>query len=439
MIAVLTNIWALLLGMFLIMVGNGLQGTVLGVRGGIEGFGNVTMGVVMAGYFLGFLGGAKVTPVLLRRVGHVRVFAAFASLMSAALILYAAVVHPVAWVVMRVAIGFCMSGVYVVAESWLNDGADNTRRGQALSAYLMVQMLGIMLAQGLLNVADPAGYDLFVIMAVSVSVAVVPILLSVSPTPVFETGRPMSLSRLYAASPLGCVGTFLLGGVFACIFGMASVYGTRAGLGNGEISIFIGAIYLAGMLLQYPIGWLSDLMDRRWLILAVTSTGALGGVLAALAGDEFALLVTGAFLIGGMANPLYGLLVAYTNDYLEREDMASAAGGLIVLNGIGATGTPIIVGYVMDLVGPVGFPAFIASIMGAIAVYALYRMTVRPSRPVDESLPVAPMGMIASPVAGTAAQEAVLEQAAAEEAGSEAEDEARADPVAGAHATTPAQ
>ena len=288
MLAVLTNTWALLLGMFLIMIGNGLQGTLLGVRGGIEGFGNLTMGVVMSGYFLGFLGGARITPQLLRRVGHVRVFAALAALMSAAMIVYAAIVHPVAWVIMRLAVGFCMSGVYVVAESWLNDGSDNTRRGQALSAYLMVQMLGIVLAQSLLNVADPAGYDLFVIMAVAVSVAVVPILLSVSPTPVFETGRPMSLARLYAASPLGCVGTFLLGGVFACIFGMASVFGTRAGLTNAEISIFIGAIYLGGMLLQFPIGWLSDRLDRRLLILAVTATGAAGAVLAALAGEVFA-------------------------------------------------------------------------------------------------------------------------------------------------------
>ena len=436
MLAVLTNTWALLLGMFLIMIGNGLQGTLLGVRGGLEGFGNVTMGFVMSAYFLGFLGGARITPVLLRRVGHVRVFAALASLMSAAMIIYAAVVHPAAWILMRLAVGFCMSGVYVVAESWLNDGSDNTRRGQALSAYLMVQMLGIVLAQSLLNVADPAGYDLFVIMAVSVSVAVVPILLSVSPTPVFETGRPMSLARLYAASPLGCVGTILLGGVFACIFGMASVYGTRAGLSNAEISIFIGAIYLGGMLLQFPIGWLSDRMDRRLLIIAVTATGAAGAMLAAVAGALFAVLVAGGFLIGGMANPLYGLLVAYTNDYLEREDMASAAGGLIVLNGIGATGTPILVGYVMDLAGPVGFPAFIASALGAIALYAVYRMTVRPGVPVDETMPVAPMGMIASPVAGTAAQEAVIEQREAEESQSGETDAAAAE--AEPHAGPPA-
>jgi len=412
--AVLFNTWALFTGMFLIMLGNGLQGTVLGVRGALEDFGSLTMGLVMSGYFIGFLGGAQVTPWLVRRVGHVRVFAALASLISAAMVIYAAVVHPAAWVLMRVVVGFCMSGVYVVAESWLNDGVENRLRGQALSAYLIVQMMGIVLAQALLNAADPAGYDLFIVMAVAVSVAVVPILLSVSPAPVFERTRRMSLGELYRTSPLGCLGSFFLGGMFACMFGMASVYGSKAGLTNLEISIFIGAIYVGGMLFQYPIGWLSDRMDRRLLILIVTAVGAAAALLGLLLGEVFWLLVLSAAVIGGTANPLYSLLVAYTNDYLEPEDMASAAGGLIVLNGVGAAGTPILVGYVMDIAGPPSFLAFMAALMGAIAVYALYRATVRPSTPVDETLPVAPMGMIGSPVAGTVAQEVVIEQAEAE-------------------------
>lgn len=415
MATILRNSWALFLGMFLIMLGNGLQGTVLGVRGAIEDFENVTMGLVMAGYFAGFLGGAQVTPWLLRRVGHVRVFAALASLISAAMVVYAAVVHPAAWILMRIAVGFCMSGVYVVAESWLNDGVDNTRRGQALSVYLMVQMGGIVVAQSLLNVADPAGYDLFIIMAVSVSVAVVPILLSAAPAPVFETTRRMTLGALYRTSPLGCVGTFFLGGIYACLFGMASVYGSEAGLTNAEISIFIGMIYVGGMLLQFPIGWLSDRMDRRVLILGVTAIGAAASVVAYLAGGaSFPVLVAAAFLIGGTANPLYSLLVAYTNDYLEPQDMASAAGGLLLLNGVGAAGMPIFAGWAMDLYGAPAFLAIVGGLMGLITAYAVWRMTVRPATPVDETLPVAPMSMYASPVAGEVAQEVVVEQAEAE-------------------------
>jgi len=164
MLSVLTNAWALLFGIFLLQIGNGLQGTLLGVRGGLEGFSATTMGYVMSGYFVGFLGGARITPWLLHRVGHVRVFAALASLISAAFILYAALVDPLAWFIMRLMVGFCFSGVYVVAESWLNDTATNETRGQTLSAYLMAQMIGIVLAQALLNVSDPGGYDLFIIM-----------------------------------------------------------------------------------------------------------------------------------------------------------------------------------------------------------------------------------------------------------------------------------
>jgi len=422
MIPVLQNSWALFLGMFLLMLGNGLQGTVLGVRGGIEGFGNLVMGFVMAGYFAGFLGGAKLTPWLLRRVGHVRVFAALVSLISAAMVIYAALVHPLAWIVMRVLVGFCMSGVYVVAESWLNDGVDNTRRGQALSAYLIVQMLGIVIAQGLLNVADPAGYDLFIIMAVAVSVAVVPILLSVSPAPVFERTRRMSFAELYRTSPLGCVGSFFLGGMYACMFGMAAVFGAQAQLTNPQISIFIGAIYLGGMVFQYPIGWASDRMDRRLLILVVTAIGSAACFGALLAGSGFLALVVAAVLVGGTANPLYSLLVAYTNDYLEPDQMASAAGGLILLNGIGAAGTPILVGYVMDLAGAESFLAFMGLLMGLVTLYALYRMRIRPSTPVDETLPVAPMAMISSPVAGTLAQDVVIEQTEADGSDEQAED-----------------
>jgi MFS family permease len=173
-------------------------------------------------------------------------------------------------------------------------------------------------------------------------------------------------------------------------------------------------------------------MDRRLLILIVTAASAGACVVAVLWGTaSFPVLVAAAFLIGGTANPLYSLLVAYTNDYLEPEDMASAAAGLIVLNGIGAAGTPILVGYAMDLMGPPAFPAFMGVLMGAISLYALFRMTVRPATPVDETLPVAPMGMYGSPVAGTAAQEAVIEQVAAE-----AEAEAEAEAQAAAHAAT---
>ena len=189
MLQVLSNTWALLLGMFLLMIGNGLQGTLLGVRGEIEGFSNLEMSIVMSAYFVGFLGASRVVPEMIRRVGHVRVFAALGSFVSAVLILYPAIPHPVAWAIGRAIIGFSFCGVYVTAESWLNNGASNENRGQALSLYMVVQMIGIVSAQGMLLLADPSGYILFVVISVLVSISFAPILLSISPTPAFEATK----------------------------------------------------------------------------------------------------------------------------------------------------------------------------------------------------------------------------------------------------------
>ncbi|MEJ2000657.1 MAG: MFS transporter, partial [Maritimibacter sp.] len=197
MLEVLKSSWALLLGVMLLMVGNGIQGTLLGVRGNLEGFGTFEMSMVMSGYFVGFLGGSSMTPNLIRRVGHVRVFAALASFISAVLILYPVAVDPIVWTLLRVAIGFSFSGVYITAESWLNNDASNANRGKALSLYLIVQMVGAISAQGLVLVADPGGFILFILPSVLVSLAFAPILLSISPTPAFDTTRRMTLRDLY--------------------------------------------------------------------------------------------------------------------------------------------------------------------------------------------------------------------------------------------------
>jgi MFS family permease len=412
MLGAIVKAWPLLLGMFMLMIGNGLQGTVLGVRGGAEGFSDTTLGYVMAGYFVGFLGGTRATPWLLRRVGHVRVFAALASLISAAFILYPTIVHPYAWFALRLVIGFCFSGVYVVAESWLNDAATNETRGQTMSAYITVQMLGIILAQALLNAADPGGYDLFVIMSVLVSISFAPILLASTPVPVFQSTRAMTLGRLYETSPLGCVSIFILGAVFACEFGMSAVYAAGLGLTNVQISLFIGTIYLGGLLCQPPIGWLSDQMDRRRLIAILTAAGALGCLVVPAFGASVATLVVAAFLMGGIANPLYSLVVAYVNDYLENEDMPAASAGLIMLNGVGAMGAPVLVGFLMDAIARDAFFLFLSACFAAITIYALWRMRQRPVRVVvGEVAPVVPMSQVASPVAADVAREAAIEQA----------------------------
>jgi MFS family permease len=415
MMAVVSNAWALLLGIMLLMVGNGLQGTLLGVRGEIEGFTTLEMSIVMSAYFVGFLGGSRMAPEMIRRVGHVRVFAALGSFISAVLILYPALTHPIAWTLGRVIIGFCFSGVYVTAESWLNNAATNETRGQTLSAYMIVQMVGIVAAQGLLLVADPSGYALFVIISVLVSVSFAPILLSISPTPAFDTTKPLSLRELYSISPLGCVGMFLLGGVFSAQFGMAAVYGAEAGLTLSQISMFVAAFYIGALVVQYPLGWLSDRMDRRMLILAAALVCGLGAFLGALTGGYFPVLLVAAFMIGGMSNPLYSLLMAYTNDYLQVEDMAAASGGMIFINGVGAISGPLITGWAMGFFGPTGYFLYIGSLMILMSVYAAYRAMVRPSVQVEETTSYAPVGPSATMVAVEFAQEYAVAEAEEDE------------------------
>jgi MFS family permease len=421
MVTVIRDSWVLLLGFMLLMLGNGLQGTLLGVRGGMEGMSPGTLAYVISAFFLGLLIGARTAPLMIRRVGHVRVFAGLASLISAAFILYGALPVAWAWVMMRLLAGFCFSGIYIVVESWLNDRATNETRGQALSLYMVVQMIGVIAGQGLLTLADPADYTLFVVMSVLVSVALVPILLTASPAPAFQTSKPMTLPELFRISPLGCVATFLLGGVFSAMFGMAAVYGSLSGLSVPQISLLVALIYLGGLLFQYPVGWLSDRMDRRRLIVLVCAMGVGACTLAVLGKMAFGPIapLLAVLLIGGSVNPLYSLAVAHTNDYLQPDDMASASAGLMFLNGVGAVGGPLAVGFLMGAIGAYAYFLFIGALLGLIMLYGLYRMTVRAAVPTEETNPFAAILPSASSVAMEITQEVVAELAAEQQAEAE--------------------
>ena len=409
MLSVLRSTWPLLAGVMLLMVGNGMQGTLLGIRGSIEGISTTQMSVVMASYFGGFLLGSRMVPDMIQKVGHVRVFAALASTISAVLVLYAVVPRWEIWAIERLIIGFCFSGVYITSESWLNASATNETRGQALSAYMIVQMLGIIGAQILMNTADPAGYLLFIIPSVLVSFAFLPILLSAQPAPQFSTIQRMSFATLFRVSPLGCVGIFLMGGVFSAIFGMASVWGSARGLSVTEISAFVAAIYIGGLVLQYPVGWLSDHGDRRVIVLALAVLGTLACLATLmLQPDIWGLLLTAA-IIGGVANPVYSLLLAYTNDFLDAKDMAAASAGLLFINGVGAITGPLITGWLMETLGPDGFWAYIGALLLVLALYTGWRRTRRPTPAQDQSFAVI------APSATPLAVEAALETAGSDE------------------------
>jgi len=377
MLKVLAHSWPLLMGVMLLMVGNGVQGSLLGIRGAMEGFSTFELSVVMSSYFVGFLGGSRLAPEMIRRVGHVRVFAALGSLISAVLVLYPLLVEWQTWSAMRVVIGFCFSGIFVTSESWLNNTATNETRGQTLSAYIIVQMLGIIASQGLLAMGDPAGFGLFIIPSVLVSLAFMPLLLADTPAPTFDSIKPMSFRRLFATSPLGCVGMLLTGGIYAAMFGMASVWGSMMALSLGQIAAFVAALYVGGLALQYPLGWLSDRMDRRALVMWLSVLGAAVMVLASVVRLPFQADLGVALLLGGTINPLYSLLIAHTNDFLTKEDMPSASAGLIFLNGFGAIFGPLVAGWLMGAIGAAGYFLIMAVLFGVLALYAGYRMTRR--------------------------------------------------------------
>ncbi len=419
MLQVLSGVWALLIGIVFIMLGNGMHFTLIGLRGDIEGFSATELAIVTSGYFVGFLSGANLTPKMIRRVGHVRVFAALGSFMSAGLIALPLVAEPWAWTPLRLLVGFCMSGVYVTAESWLNDASTNETRGKVLSAYMIAQTLGIIGAQGLLTLGDAGTATLFIGASILVSISFAPILLSVTPDPAAEVTRPMNLVELFRGSPLGTIGIFVLGGVYATQSGMAAVYGTQIGLSANQIALFVAMLFAGALLLQYPIGWLSDRMDRRKLILGASALGAVSCAAGWLTDGALWPLMAASFLAGGVTTPLYALFLAYTNDSLSTEDMPAASGGLVLTFGVGAILGPLLAGWAMQAVGPFAFWWVLGGMFTAIGLYALYRMTQRAVTPVDETESYLGVLPTATPVAVEAAGVWAAEQAEADQAEAE--------------------
>ena len=419
MFKVLASIWALLLGIVLIMLGNGMHFTLIGLRGEVEGFSAAELAIVTSGYFVGFLSGARLTPVMIQRVGHVRVFAALGSFMSAGLIAFPLLADPWAWTVLRMLVGFCMSGIYVTAESWLNDTATNETRGKVLSAYMIAQTLGIIGAQGLLTLGDAAGATLFIGASILVSISFAPILLSATPVPATEVAPPMGLKDLFGSSPLGTIGIFLLGSVYATQSGMGPVFGSQIGLSPSEIALFVAMLFAGALLLQYPIGWLSDRVDRRQLIFGSAAIGAAACFAGWFTGDQIfgdgiVPLMVAAFVAGGVTTPLYALFLAYTNDFLSSEQMPAASGGLVLTFGVGAILGPLVTGWAMQQLGPYAFWLVLGATFAGISVYALYRMTQRAAPPVSDTDSYLGVLPTASPVAVEAAGTWAVEQAEAD-------------------------
>ena len=400
MLAAIHSAWALLLGIALIQLGNGLQGTLLGVRATLEGFGTGITGLVMTGYFAGFLAGSGIVPRLLSMVGHVRVFAALASLASGAALLHVIFVSPVSWGLIRLVTGFSFAGLYVVAESWLNDAATNKTRGQLLSVYMITVMGGMGGGQLLMNLYDPLGFELFVLVSVLVSFALIPITLSAGRAPSFEAPESIGVRALFRASPLGVAGAFLIGIAHGALFSMGPVYATLIGMTVERLSFFIAAALLGGLVLQWPIGWLSDRFDRRKVIVAVAWVAAGAAFGAGLGGaDSYAVLICLTALLGGTSLPLYSLCGAHTNDHLMPRQMVAASATLVLIGGAGLTLGPSIAAAAMGFAGSSGMFWALAAVHGCVGAYGLYRMVRRDPVPLDKQRRYRPVSLRTSPIA----------------------------------------
>ncbi|MCH9670173.1 MAG: MFS transporter [Gammaproteobacteria bacterium] len=391
--------WSLFLGIAFIMVANGLQGTLLAVRASIEGFSTPALGLMMSSYFVGMLCGGRLAPLYIERVGHIRVFAACASVGSVSILVHGMHVEPISWAAMRFITGVCYAGLFIVAESWLNARATNESRGGLLSLYMMVVFGGAAGGQLLLNAASPSGLGLFILTSMLISLALVPLLLSLNPAPAFDAGTRVSISKLYQRSPLGVVSTLGAGLSHGAIFGMGAVFAVSTGMDTSEVAWFMAAHLGGAIISQWPIGRLSDRVDRRWVLAGVSLLAALAAASGAPFIEIEAVMYIMGFALGTMALPLYSLAIAYTNDRLLPEETVRAAGTLVVVAGVGLSLGPVTAAMLMTYLGPEGFLYYLVFVHLGIVVFALFRMTQRASHPVDEQsafVMAAPRG---SPVA----------------------------------------
>jgi len=378
----ITPVSALLLSIVILVLGNGLQGTLLGVRAGLEGFSPEAVGILMSGYFVGYAVGAFHCPGLIGRVGHIRAFAALASIASGATLMHAIVVDAVSWTLLRAANGYCYAGLIMVAESWLNGHALNETRGRLLAVYGGAMMAGYAASHLLINLADPGGFILFSVTSILISLALVPVTVARSSAPGSVVAQRFGLARLARISPIGVAGTFVGGLAMSAVSGMGPTFAQRIGLDQFSLSVFMAMPMLGALVLQWPIGWLSDRFDRRTVTLCVIFLAAL--VCAPLgfwAQDRLIRLLPLAFLFGGLVLPLYSLCIAHANDHITEEQRIPMASGLLLVYGAGAGLGPVTASLVMSRIGPQGLFLFAGALLAALLAFGLARTARRPPVP----------------------------------------------------------
>ena len=417
---VIKNSWALFTGIGIMMIAHGLQGNLMGIRSVIEEFNFIATGTMMSGYYVGFFFGSHIAPKLVLRVGHIRVFAAFASMASLSILIISAYVNPIVWTFARFITGMSVVSCFIVAESWLNDRANNRTRGKILSSYMFITYIGLATGMLLLNFDSPENYKPFILVSILLSIALVPILLTKRKAPKFKKISTMKLKDLYKTSPLGVVSSFCTGIIHSVIFTLTAVYAATMNFSIFEISLLLFLITIAGALSQWPIGYLSDLYDRRNIIIITTITSAIFCALIFIAAVDalqlmylatewgtsklmFFIFIT---IYAGASLSLYPLNLAHTNDFVPKEKFVAAGGGLQLIFGLGAIGGPIVCSIFMNKFGPNSFFIFLLIFHVMIGLFGIYRITRRVTKDNPDStftpLPknITPLGMELDPDTG---------------------------------------
>lgn len=405
---VLGGVWTLFIGLGLLMMGNGLNGAIIGIRSTNEGFSVTVTGVIMAGYFAGFLIAPTLVVRMIPSVGHIRVFAGLASTASSAVLVHAVAVFPLSWTLMRFVFGFCMSGLYVVIESWLGEMSTPTNRGRTLAIYMIVSTGGLGLGQLLITIADPNNFTLFVVSSVLVSMALVPITLAATTkAPVVAVPESVSLRELFANVPTGVISSFMSGASAGILFGLAAVYATSIGLSIGRTAFFLVAPMIGGVLFQFPIGRLSDKIARRTVLFAVALGGAGVAVILMMLPSQSVLVPLMMVGLGGMLFPLYSLVVSYTLDWTDDGKVIGTSGTLVRINGAGALCGPLIAAPLMSHFGALWFYWSLATVFSVVVLYVGSRMISRDALPMDRQKSFVPfplragymaVGLVVKPV-----------------------------------------
>ena len=373
--AAFLSVWAVILSVAFVQAANGLQTDLIGIRADLASFPAWTIGLMMATYYVGYAVVPQTGRYVIGRIGHVRTIAVCATAAAAVIVTHPFLVTPVVWTGLRLVSGFVLSLVYVSFESWINDRAPNALRGRIFSIYIVAQMIALTLAQYLLTLGDPKAIGLFVLSGVLFVLAAAPVAIARRGAPATLPPVPLNVLKLFHVSPLGAIATVLAGMTWSIVFTFGPVYAQHVGFALTGIGLFMGLSMAAGGLLQFPLGWLSDIVGRRPVIAGMFVAGlgaSLFGIWAVHRGVNANLVA--AVLTGGFVFPMYAISVAHINDTIAPETRVAAAAGLILLYGLGSLFGPLLCGWAMTAMGSAGYFALLSVTMAAGAgVAARYR------------------------------------------------------------------